>query len=48
MTQSADVIIPSFSAADVRDLSLEYRMKALYLANTGRIIIEEFPEKTEA
>ena len=48
MTQSADVIIPSFSAADVRDLPLEYRMKALYLAQTGRVIIGESSEKTEA
>lgn len=45
MTQSADVIIPSFSAADVRDLPLEYRMKALYLANTGRVVITDSPEK---
>jgi len=41
LTQSADVLIPSFSSDVVDSLPLYYRALAHHLAETGRAIIKE-------
>ena len=45
MTQSAEVIIPSFSSEVVESLPVYYRALAKYLAHTGRAIINDSSDK---
>jgi len=45
MTQSAEVIIPSFSSEVVESLPVYYRALAKHLAHTGRAIINDSSDK---